>query len=167
MQLSASTFGGYSMRLLVIAAAAALACANSQAAPGVMLGFSYAFDGSPGISLQLLSSNSRDRAVVSGGVIYYPTQTTGRFGLTAGAGYTFNNGAGTIGYDFTNNRAAASLGIANTRNRNAPPLPPPPPPAPPPPAPAPPPPAPAPPAPAPAPPNPEAAPPIPPIVTGG
>jgi hypothetical protein len=96
--------------------------------PGVFLGVTYNFGGSVGVSLKLLSTNKEDRGALAAGVSYYPT--TSKFGIDAGAGYLFKNGAVTLGWDFLNSNPQVGIGYVNTKDNNpaSPPPPPPPPP---------------------------------------
>jgi hypothetical protein len=95
--------------------------------PGVFLGVTYNFGGSVGVSLKLLSTNKEDRGALAAGVSYYPT--TSKFGIDAGAGYLFKNGAVTLGWDFLNSNPQVGIGYVNTKDNNpaSPPPPPPPP----------------------------------------
>jgi hypothetical protein len=99
--------------------------AQSGSSPTFMLGVSFSFGGQaspqPGVTLNVLSSNRRDRFVGAAGVTWYPMSQGNQIGLGAGLGYTFNHGAVVMGYDFLNQQPQVSVGYARTKRRTAPP----------------------------------------------
>ncbi len=68
--------------------------------PGIFFGAVYNFGGSAGVSLKILSTDREDRCAFVAGGSYFPNIK--KFGVDAGAGYLFENGAATIGWDFLN-----------------------------------------------------------------
>jgi hypothetical protein len=93
------------------------ACAAASADPGVMLGVSYNFGGTPGLTLKVLSSDQRDRAVAAVGVSYFPLASAQRLGVDLSGGYNFRHGAATVGWDFLNRRVQGAVGWSDTRER--------------------------------------------------
>lgn len=95
--------------------------------PGVFAGVVYNFGStsSLGISLKVLSTNKEEHGAVAGGVSFYPLAKTDRFGVDLGAGYLFQNGAVTLGWDFMQSRPQVGVGYANTEDdkKNPPPAP--------------------------------------------
>lgn len=93
-----------------------LACNGAMAGPGVLVGISYNFGGSVGLTLKVLSSKEEDHAVAAVGVSYFPMSKERKLGLDVGAGYTFKNGAVTIGWDFLGQQAQVGLGYLKTKD---------------------------------------------------
>lgn len=93
------------------------ACGAAHADPGVMVGLSYNFGGTFGVTLKVLSSDVRDRAVAAAGVSYYPLATGRQWGVDVGAGYNFRNGAATVGWDLMNRQVQGAVGYVDTRDR--------------------------------------------------
>lgn len=90
--------------------------------PTVMLGVAFNFGGGSaqsnvGITLKLLHSDRRNRAVGAVGVSFFPWGDDVAFGLDAGIGYTGRNAAAVISYDFLNASPQFSAGWAHTRSR--------------------------------------------------
>lgn len=90
--------------------------------PSVMLGVAFNFGGGAansnvGITLKLLHSDRRNRAVGAVGVTFFPWGDDVAFGLDAGIGYNFRNGAAVVSYDFLNASPQFSAGWAHTRSR--------------------------------------------------
>lgn len=108
------------MKKTLLAAAVAALSTTAQAEMGVMLGISHNFGGSTGITLKLLSTREQDRAALAAGVSYFPWASGRRWGLDTGLGYTFRDGAVTLGYDWLNSQVQLGLGAANTRGEPAP-----------------------------------------------
>ncbi len=102
---------------LAIAAALLAAGSASHADPGVMIGLSYNFGGTFGITAKVLSSDRRDRAVAAAGVSYFPLASGQKFGVDVGAGYNFTNSNATVGWDFLNRQVQGSVGYVDTRDR--------------------------------------------------
>ena len=131
------------MKKLLIPAAAVMACTFAQAGAGAMIGISYNFGGTVGITFKVLSTDKVDRAAAVVGVTYFPTQSNSPWGLDAGLGYNFSKATPTVTYDFLNKAPQLSLGFNNAKANQptpqtiaqppvvTPPPPPPPPPAPP------------------------------------
>jgi hypothetical protein len=90
-----------------------LSASPAFADPGVFLGLTYNFNGSFGIAFKVLSTNKQDRAAAALGATYFPK--TGKFGLDAGVGYVFKNGAITFGWDFLNKTPQIGLGYIKTK----------------------------------------------------
>lgn len=80
--------------------------------PGVFFGAVYNFGGSAGVSVKILSTNKEEHCALVAGGSYFPQ--TKKFGVDAGAGYLFTNGAGTIGWDFFNKHPQIGVGYVNT-----------------------------------------------------
>ncbi len=92
--------------------------------PGAFIGLTYNFGGSVGVSLKVLSTNKQDRGALAAGISYFPV--TGYYGIDAGAGYLFKNGAVTLGWDFLNSNPQIGVGYVDTKveHHTPPPLPP-------------------------------------------
>jgi hypothetical protein len=94
-----------------------LVASFAQADPSAFFGVTYNF-GAPltdlGLSVKLLSDDEEDKGVVDVGVSYSPFAKEGKFGLDAGAGYLFKNGAVTFGWDFLNMKPQVGVGYVNT-----------------------------------------------------
>ncbi len=89
--------------------------ASAFAAPGLFLGLTYNFDSSGlGLSFKILSTRRQDRPAVGVGVSYMP-YIQNRFGADVSAGYVFNHGAVTAGWDFINDEPQMGLGYVNTK----------------------------------------------------
>ena len=100
-----------------IALALLVACGAAQADPGVLVGVSYNFGGSVGVTLKVLSSDQRDKAVAAAGVSYFPFTSGRQWGVDVGGGYNFRNGGATVGWDFANRRVQGAVGYVDTRDR--------------------------------------------------
>jgi len=84
--------------------------------PSVMIGVTFAFGGGTsgiGFSARVLSSNEPNKALIAGGVTYYPWAQN-HFGVDLGAGMITNSFVGTVGYDFLQNAPVFSLGGTKT-----------------------------------------------------
>ena len=106
--------------------------AQAQAGPGGFFGISYVFGsslGDFGLSAKILSDNDENTGVVGAGLSYFPFAKEKKFGADLSAGYLFQNGAVTGGWDFLQRKPQLGIGYVNTKDDNpAPPAPPPPPP---------------------------------------
>ena len=78
------------MKKLLIPIAAAMVCTISQAGAGAMIGISYNFGGTAGITFKVISTDRVDRAGAVLGVTYFPGQAANPWGLDAGVGYNFS-----------------------------------------------------------------------------
>ena len=105
------------MKKLMIPAAAALACTLAQAGAGVMVGVSYNFGGTAGITFKVLSTDRVDRAAAVVGVTYFPSQTQNPWGLDAGLGYNAKRATVSLSYDFLNQAPQLSLGLNNAKDK--------------------------------------------------
>lgn len=105
------------MKQWIIASAIGLVSVGAQADAGYMLGISHNFGGTTGITFKVLSTDQKDKWAFAAGVSYFPWQSRSRLGLDVGAGYTFNNGALTAGYDLLNSQPQVALGYANAKDR--------------------------------------------------
>lgn len=99
--------------------------------PTIFVGIAYNFGGGSargdlGITLKVLSSDRRNRAVAAAGVTFFPWGDDIAFGLDAGIGYAGRNVAAIVGYDFLNASPQISAGWAHTRRRATSAAPPPP-----------------------------------------
>ena len=92
----------------------------AHAEPGVMIGISHNFGGSTGVTLKLLSTRQKDKAVLAAGVTYFPWAAGSPWGADVGLGYTFDKGVVTFGYDWLNQQFQLGLGAANTQSSPAP-----------------------------------------------
>lgn len=102
------------MKKLILAAALALGAAStSHASPALMFGVSFNSGDGVGLSVNLLSSDRRDKNVATVGTSWYPT--TNRFGFDAGVGRTFKDGAATVSWDFLTNSPRIGVGYVDTR----------------------------------------------------
>lgn len=104
-------------KLLMTTAMASVMMTSVALAEGtVMLGLSVNFgagkDPSVGVTAKVLSDNKRDSVVGAAGVSYF-FDNGGYFGVDAGLGYTFTQGAAVLSYDFLNKRPQLSAGWAN------------------------------------------------------
>ncbi len=97
---------------------------SAMADTGVFVGVVYDFgsNAGPGLSVKLVSDDEEDKAVAAIGVSYFPSSAR-RIGVDLSAGYTFNNGLVTAGYDFVNRAPQFGLGYMDTRNGAAAPAP--------------------------------------------
>ncbi len=90
-----------------------MAC-PTYADPTVMVGISMNFGGGEkpalGLTGKVLSSDRADEVVGVAGATYF---FDGYWGLDAGVGYTFDDGAVTLTYDFLNKRPQLSAGWAD------------------------------------------------------
>lgn len=102
---------------LLLASMLVAACGPLHADPGVMLGLSYTFGGTFGVTAKLLSSDKRDQAVVAAGATWYPMAATQKWGVDLGVGYNFNDVGVTVGWDFLQRRAQGAIGFVDTRDR--------------------------------------------------
>lgn len=126
MNRFATCFAAASAALLMAATPAAAAereepTQDRSSRPSVMLGVAFNFGGGAansnvGITLKLLSSDRRNRAVGAVGVTFFPWGDDVAFGLDAGIGYNFRNGAAVVSYDFLNASPQFSAGWAHTRS---------------------------------------------------
>jgi len=114
-----------------LASAALLAAigGNAHAGAGIMVGLSHNFGGETGFTLKVLSTDRKDKFAAAVGVSYYPWAQTRSWGVDTSVGYTFRNGAVTLGYDWLNEKVQVGLGAANTKKTPAPAVVPAPPPA--------------------------------------
>lgn len=83
--------------------------------PTVMVGLALNFGGGKdpavGVTAKVLSADRADEVVGAAGLSYF-FQDGGYLGADIGLGYTFDNGAVTLGYDFLNRRPQLSAGWA-------------------------------------------------------
>ncbi len=112
------------MKKLTVAAGLLASCTWSHAGAGLMLGFSYDFGGSAGVTLKVLSTNKQDKALVAAGVSYFPSDTTNVWGVDVDAGYNFRHSAATLGWDFLHKKPQVAVGWSPTHKPPAPPAPP-------------------------------------------
>ena len=86
----------------------------SFADPTAMVGISVNFGGGEkpawGITGKILSNDQPDEVVGAAGATWF---FEGYWGLDAGIGYTFDEGAATLTYDFLNERPQFSVGWAD------------------------------------------------------
>ena len=106
------------MKRSMMVAAVLAASGAAHADPGVLVGLSYDFGETVGLTLKVLSSDQRDRAVAAAGVSYFPFAAASRqWGVDVGAGYNFRTSGATVGWDFMNRRVQGAVGYVNTRDR--------------------------------------------------
>ena len=106
------------MKRYTIAAGLLASCTWAQADPGFMLGLSYNFGGSIGVTAKVLSSNKQEKAVAALGVSYLFGSSPSRFGFDLGAGYNFKRDVtATLGWDFMNSQVQAAVGVASTKKK--------------------------------------------------
>ncbi|MDX5445070.1 MAG: hypothetical protein LPJ87_03330 [Zoogloeaceae bacterium] len=101
------------MKKLILAATISLSATVAHASPGVMFGLNYNTTQGVGLSVNLLSSDRQDRFVGTVGTSYYPR--TNRWGVDAGVGHTFKDGAATVSYDFLNQSPKFGVGYVDTK----------------------------------------------------
>lgn len=105
-----------------------LVASLTYADPSAFFGLTYNL-GAPvtdlGFSVKVLSTDKEDKGAVDLGISYFPFANEGKFGIDAGAGYLFNNGAVTLGWDFLNMKPQVGVGYVNTKEdkQPAPPIP--------------------------------------------
>lgn len=90
-----------------------LLAAPAVADPTYMLGLALNFGGGEtqlGVTAKILSDNRPEEVVAAAGVTYF---FDGTFGADVGVGYTFDDGAVTLGYDFLNRSPQIAAGWAD------------------------------------------------------
>jgi hypothetical protein len=106
------------MKRYTVAAGLLASCAWAQADPGFMVGLSYNFGGSVGVTAKILSSNRQEKAVAALGVSYLFSDSPSKFGVDLGAGYNFKNDVtATLGWDFMNSQVQTAVGVASTKKK--------------------------------------------------
>lgn len=78
-----------------------------------MVGISFTLTGEMGVTAKLLTNDKEEEFVAAGGVTYYPFSTS-IFGADVSAGYVFENGTITGGWDFLQQIPQVSFGLADT-----------------------------------------------------
>lgn len=105
--------------------AACLICLSSvvRAEAGVFIGLSVPIGSrlssqDVGFSAKVVSSNREDRAVLGGGISFYPFGPgSTRIGLDVGAGLQGRSGGALVGYDLLLGRPTFSAGYVNTKEK--------------------------------------------------
>lgn len=105
--------------------AASLVCLSSvaRAEAGVFVGLSMQLGGrfsaqDFGLSAKVVSSNREDRAVLGGGISFYPFGAgSTRIGLDVGAGVQGKSVGALVGYDLLLGRPTFSAGYVNTKDK--------------------------------------------------
>ena len=87
------------MKRYTVAAGLLASCSWVQASPGFMIGISYNFGGSVGVTAKVLSSNRENRAVAAVGASYLFGESKSKFGVDLGAGYNFKHATATVGWE--------------------------------------------------------------------
>jgi len=105
------------MKRFTVAAGLLASCSWAQADPGFMLGLSYNFGGSVGVTVKVLSTNKEDKAVASLGASYMFGDSPSKFGVDLGGGYNFKHVTATLGWDFLNSQVQTSVGASNTKKK--------------------------------------------------
>ncbi|MCE9657347.1 MAG: hypothetical protein K8R60_02230 [Burkholderiales bacterium] len=106
------------MKRFTVAAGLIASCSWAQADPGFMLGLSYNFGGSLGVTAKILSTNKQEKAVAALGVSYMFGEAKSKFGVDLGAGYNFKNDVtATVGWDFMNSQVQTAVGVASTKKK--------------------------------------------------
>jgi hypothetical protein len=106
------------MKRFTVAAGLLASCSWAQADPGFMLGLSYNFGGSFGVTVKVLSTNKQEKAVASLGASYMFGDSPSKFGIDLGGGYNFKNDVtATVGWDFMNSQVQTAVGVANTKKK--------------------------------------------------
>lgn len=108
------------MKRFTVAAGLLASCSLAQANPGFMVGISYNFGGSVGVTAKVLSTNREHKAVAALGVSYLFGEAKSKFGVDLGAGYNFRHATATVGWDFMNSQVQTAIGVSNTKKRPAP-----------------------------------------------
>ena len=95
-----------------------IAPVDNAAHPALMLGIAFEFGDTVskpdiGLTAKLLSSNKPDKAVVGGGVTYFPWAKE-QFGVDLDIGYVVSNGGLLAGYDFLRWKPQFSAGYVQT-----------------------------------------------------
>ncbi len=100
----------------VVAAIMATLTTGAMADLGAFAGVSYAFGAKSGVgfTLQATSSRREDRAIVAGGLSYYPFAAQPHFGTPIGVGYQGEDFAGIVSYDFMLRNISVSAGYTPT-----------------------------------------------------
>lgn len=112
------------MKRYTVAAGLIASCSLAQASPGFMVGISYNFGGSVGVTAKVLSTNRENRVAAEVGASYLFGESKSKFGVDLGAGYNFKHATATVGWDFMNSQVQAAIGVSNTKKRPAPAAPP-------------------------------------------
>ena len=107
------------MKRYTVAAGLLASCTWVHADPGFMIGLSYNFGGSFGVTAKILSSRKEDQAVASLGVSYLFSDSKSKFGVDLGGGYNFkNNVTTTLGWDFMNSQVQFAVGASNSKKKH-------------------------------------------------
>ncbi len=88
-----------------------------------MFGLTYGLGGpialkNLGFTLKVVSSNEEEKWIGAIGANWYPWSDKTAFGIDLGAGYNFENGSLTIGYDFLTRKPVLSGGYTDTKDDN-------------------------------------------------
>ena len=106
------------MKRHTVAAGLLASCTWAHADPGFMLGISYNFGGSFGVTAKILSTDKQEKAVASLGVSYLFGDSPSKFGVDLGGGYNFKNDVtATVGWDFMNSQVQTAVGVASTKKK--------------------------------------------------
>jgi hypothetical protein len=108
------------MKRFTVAAGLLASCSWAQADPGFMIGLSYNFGGSFGVTAKILSTRKEEKAVAALGVSYlFSDSAKSRFGVDLGGGYNFkNNVTATLGWDFMNSQVQLAVGASNSKKKH-------------------------------------------------
>ena len=90
--------------------------------PGISIGVVYNFGSQSdlGVSLKVLSTDEEDKGAIGAGVSYFPVSKSKKYGFDLSAGYVFENGAATVGWDFLNKNPQVGIGYVNTDDDDVP-----------------------------------------------
>ena len=106
------------MKRYTVAAGLLASCTWAQADPGFMVGISYNFGGSVGVTAKILSTNRQEKAVAALGVSYLFGDSSKKFGVDLGAGYNFKHDVtATVGWDFLNSQVQTAVGVSSTKKK--------------------------------------------------
>ncbi len=88
-----------------------------NAGVGGLFGITYTLGTSAanwGVTAKIISDNDANKGIVGAGVSFFPFAEENKFGADLSAGYLFENGAVTMGWDFLQWKPQLSLGYVNT-----------------------------------------------------
>lgn len=106
------------MKRFTVAAGLLASCSWAQADPGFMVGLSYNFGGSFGVTAKILSTDKQEKAVAALGVSYLFGESKSKFGVDLSAGYNFKHDVtATVGWDFMNSQVQTAVGVASTKKK--------------------------------------------------
>ena len=108
------------MKRYTVAAGLLASCTWAHADPGFMIGLSYNFGGSLGVTAKILSTNKQEKAVAAVGVSYLFGESKSKFGVDLSGGYNFKHDVtATLGWDFMNSQVQTAVGVSSTKKKHS------------------------------------------------